>query len=68
MTARAFLHLSDELRDAFAQGQDDENLRYLKVEVVDGDTLINTGFRQKGTSLEADFDSLSQASKHTYRL
>lgn len=64
MTARAFLRLSDELRDVFAQGQDDENLRYLKVEVVEGDTLTNTGFRQKGASLQADFDSLSQASTY----
>lgn len=63
MTARAFLRLSDELKSAFAEGQDDEMLRYLRVEVVGADTLTNTASRQKGPSLQADFDSLSQASK-----
>lgn len=63
MTARAFLRLSDELKSAFSEGQDDEMLRYLKVEVVDADTLTNTASRQKGPSFQADFDSLSQASK-----
>lgn len=59
MTARAFLRLSDELHEAFASAQDDDTLRYLRVEVVDGDTLATVGSRQKG-DLSADFDSLSE--------
>lgn len=61
MTARAFLRLSAELRESFAKAQDDETLRYLRVEVVDGDSLSAVSSRQKG-DLETDFDSLAQAS------
>lgn len=60
MTARAFLGLSDELRETFAKAQDDETLRFVKVEVVQGDTLTSTESRQKGSSLESDFDSLAK--------
>lgn len=64
MTARAFLGLSDELREAFAKAQNDETTRYVRVEVgVEGETLTNVDSRQKGASLQADFDSLSQASE-----
>ncbi|CAM9294263.1 unnamed protein product [Laminaria digitata] len=59
MTARAFLRLSEGLREAFAAAQDDETLRYLRVEVVDGDCLEAVGSKQKG-DLETDFDSLAQ--------
>lgn len=61
MTARAFLGLSDDLRDSFAKAQDDETLRYLRVEIVDGDSLSVVGSRQKG-DLQTDFDSLAKAS------
>lgn len=61
MTARAFLRLSEGLREAFASAQDDETLRYLRVEVVDGDCLEAVGSKQKG-DLETDFDDLAQAS------
>lgn len=61
MTARAFLRLSEGLREAFASAQDDETLRYLRVEVVDGDRLEAVGSKQKG-DLETDFDALAQAS------
>lgn len=61
MTARAFLRLSDGLREAFASAQDDETLRYLRVEVVSGDCLEAVGSKQKG-DLETDFDALAQAS------
>lgn len=61
MAARAFLRLSDELRAAFAAAQDDETLRYLRVEVVDGETLNAVGSSAKG-ALESDFDSLAQVS------
>lgn len=61
MTARAFLRVSDELREAFSLAQDDETLRYLRVEVVDGDCLANVGTKQKG-DLQADFDALALAS------
>lgn len=63
MTARAFLRLSDELRDTFSRLQDDETLRYVRVEIVGEDTLTVVASRPKGSSLEADFDSLSQARK-----
>ena len=62
MTARAFLRLSEGLREAFASAQDDETLRYLRVEVVDGDCLEAVGSKQKG-DLETDFDVLAQASE-----
>lgn len=61
MTARAFLRLSEGLREAFTSAQDDETLRYLRVEVVHGDCLEAVGSKQKG-ELETDFDALAQAS------
>lgn len=61
MAARAFLRLSDDLRDAFAAAQGDETLRSLRVEVVDGECLTPVSSRPKG-DLQADFDSLAQAS------
>lgn len=60
MTARAFLGLSDELREAFAKAQDDETLRYLHVKIVDEDTLTRVGSKQKGGDLSTDFDGLGQ--------
>jgi len=60
MTARAFLSLSDELRAAFADAQDDENLRHLHVKIVNEHTLTAVGSKAKGAGLEADFDALSQ--------
>lgn len=64
MTARAFLRLSDDLRESFAKAQDDETLRYLRVEIVDGDSLSVVGSRQKG-DLQTDFDSLAKASRES---
>lgn len=60
MTARAFLRLSDDLREAFASAQDDESVRYLRVEVVNGDTLTKVGSSAKGADIKTDFDSLAQ--------
>ncbi|CAN0013804.1 unnamed protein product, partial [Ectocarpus fasciculatus] len=60
MTARAFLRLSDDLREAFASAQDDESVRYLRVEVVNGDTLTTVGSSAKGADIKTDFDSLAQ--------
>ncbi len=61
MTARAFLSLSDELRAAFAEAQDDESLRYLHVKIVNEGTLTAVGSTPKGAAgLQADFDALSQ--------
>eukprot|EP00752_Nemacystus_decipiens_P012693 g11245.t1 len=60
MTARAFLGLSDELREAFAKAQDDEMLRYLHVKIVNGDTLTTVGSKHKGGDLATDFDGLGQ--------
>ena len=60
MTARAFLGLSDELRDAFAKAQDDETVRYLHVKIVNEDTLTAVGSKQKGADLATDFDGLGQ--------
>lgn len=59
MTARAFLGLSDELREAFAAAQDDETLRYLRVEVVNGDSLTTVGSSRKH-ELRTDFDALAE--------
>lgn len=63
MTARAFLSLSDELRTAFAEAQDDENLRYLHVKIVNEGTLTAVGSRGKGAGLRADFDALSEVGR-----
>lgn len=63
MTIRAFLRLSDDLRDAFSRAQHDGSLRYLRVEVVAGNALTVVGSGSRGSSLEVDFDSLSQVSK-----
>lgn len=64
MTARAFLGLSDELREAFAKAQDDETLRFLQVNIVTEDTLTTVGSTQKGTDFETDFDGLAQVRRH----
>lgn len=61
MAARAFLRLSEDLRSAFASAQDNEEVRYLRVEIVDGETLTNIDSRQRG-DLKTDFDSLAQVS------
>lgn len=60
MTARAFLGLSGELREAFAKAQDDETLRYLRVKIVNEDTLTVAGSKQKGADISTDFDGLGQ--------
>ena len=60
MTARAFLGLSDELREAFTKAQDDETLRYVRVQIVNQDTLTAVGSKQKGGDLATDFDGLAQ--------
>lgn len=65
MTARAFLGLSDELREAFAKAQDDETLRYLHIKIVNEDTLTTVGSKQKSGDLETDFDSLGQVRLHS---
>ncbi|CAN0026607.1 unnamed protein product [Ascophyllum nodosum] len=59
MAARAFLRLSEDLREGFAKAQDDETLRFLRVEIVDEDTLTIVGSRQRG-DLQTDFDSLAE--------
>lgn len=59
MTARAFLRLSDDLREAFAAAQDDETLRYIRVEVVNGDSLTAVGSSKK-RDLRTDFDALAE--------
>lgn len=64
MTARAFLGLSDDLRETFAKAQDDETLRYLRVKIVNEDTLTTVGSKQKGGDLATDFDSLGQVRRH----
>lgn len=64
MTARAFLSLSDELREAFAKAQDDETLRYLQVKIVNEDTLSRVGSKQRGGDLATDFDDLAQVRWH----
>ena len=61
MAARAFLRLSEDLREGFAKAQDDETLRFLRVEIVDEDTLTIVGSRQRG-DLQTVFDSLAEAS------
>lgn len=60
MTARAFLGLSNELREAFAAAQDDETLRYLRVEVVNGDSLTTVGSTGRVHDLRTDFDALAE--------
>lgn len=60
MTARAFLGLSDELREAFAKAQDDETLRYLQVKIVNEGTLTTVASKQRGADLSTDFDGLGQ--------
>lgn len=60
MAARAFLRLTDELREAFASAQDDETLRFLRVEVANGDSLTSVGSGLKGESIKEDFDSLAK--------
>ncbi|CAN0063336.1 unnamed protein product [Hapterophycus canaliculatus] len=60
MAARAFLRLSDELREAFASAQDDDTLRFIRVEVANGDSLTSVGSGEKGESIKADFDSLAK--------
>lgn len=64
MTARAFLGLSDGLREAFAKAQDDETLRYLQVKIVNEDTLSTVGSKQRGGDLATDFDDLAQVRRH----
>lgn len=59
MAARAFLRLSEDLRSTFASTQDNEEVRYLRVEIVDGETLTSVDSRQRG-DLKTDFDSLAQ--------
>lgn len=60
MAARAFLRLTDELREAFASAQDDETLRFLRVEVANGDSLTTVGSGRKDESIQVDFDSLAK--------
>lgn len=64
MTARAFLGLSDELRESFAKAQDDETLRYLQVNIAGEDTLTTVGSKQRGGDLATDFDGLSQVRQY----
>ncbi|CAM9510163.1 unnamed protein product [Choristocarpus tenellus] len=61
--ARSFLQLSDELKVSFSAAQDDNQLRYLRVEVVGEDTLSMVGTSRKG-QLEDDFDNLAMVRVH----
>ncbi|CAM9415765.1 unnamed protein product [Discosporangium mesarthrocarpum] len=58
--ARSFLQISDELRASFSAAQDDDTVRFLRVEVVGDDLLSLAGTGPRGL-LEDDFDSLAEA-------